>query len=51
MVGAFHAAVEDCEVALQNVSPPTPVVLFPNDCGLLLKVKLHTRMARQAGGP
>jgi tetratricopeptide (TPR) repeat protein len=46
MVGAFHAAVADCELALQIVSAPMLDVPFTNDSGLLLKVKLYTRMAR-----
>ena len=46
MIGAFDAAVEDCVLALQNVTMPRAKEPFSNDSGLLLKIKLHTRLAR-----
>lgn len=46
MLGAYHVAVADCQLALKNVSRPIPDVPFSGDSGLLLKVKLCTRMAR-----
>ena len=46
MLGACHAAVDDCNLALQNVSTPSPNVPFTSDSGLLLKVKLLTRKGR-----
>ena len=46
MIGAYDAAVADCLLALQNVSIPRPKEPFSNDSGLLLKIKLHTRLAR-----
>jgi tetratricopeptide (TPR) repeat protein len=46
MVGAAHAAVNDCDIALMSISPPVPHVPFSSDSGLLLKIKVHTRRAR-----
>jgi tetratricopeptide (TPR) repeat protein len=46
MVGAAHAAVNDCDIALMSISPPAPHVPFSSDSGLLLKIKVHTRRAR-----
>lgn len=46
MVGAYEAAVADCQVALCKVSPPRNNEPFSNDSGPLLKIKLFTRLAR-----
>lgn len=46
MVGAYEAAVMDCQQALQKVTPPRSNEPFSNDSGLLLKIKLSTRLAR-----
>ena len=46
MVGAFDAAVSDCSNALQNVKMPLPSQPFSTDGGLMLKVKLYTRLGR-----
>lgn len=45
-IGALDAAIADCLLALQNVSMPRRNEPFSNDGGLLLKIKLHTRLAR-----
>ena len=46
MIGAYEAAVADCEQALRKVTPPRGNEPFSNDSGLLLKIKLSTRLAR-----
>ena len=46
MIGAYEAAVSDCELALRKVTPPRVNEQFSNDSGLLLKIKLLTRLAR-----
>ena len=46
MIGAYDAAVSDCELALRKVTPPRVNEQFSNDSGLLLKIKLLTRLAR-----
>jgi tetratricopeptide (TPR) repeat protein len=46
MIGAYEAAVADCELALRKVTPPRGNEPFSNDSGLLLKIKLSTRLAR-----
>jgi tetratricopeptide (TPR) repeat protein len=46
MIGAYEAAVSDCELALRKVTPPRVNEQFSNDSGPLLKIKLLTRLAR-----
>lgn len=46
MVGAYEAAVSDCQQALRKVTPPRSSEPFSNDSGPLLKIKLYTRLAR-----
>ncbi|GAX10097.1 hypothetical protein FisN_3Lh283 [Fistulifera solaris] len=46
MIGAAHAAVNDCDIALMSISSPAPHVPFSSDSGLLLKIKVHIRRAR-----
>jgi tetratricopeptide (TPR) repeat protein len=46
MLGAYDAAVSDCQLALQHVSEARTNEPFSNDSGPMLKVKLHTRLAR-----
>ena len=46
MIGALEAAVANCQLALRNVTKPRSNEPFSNDSGLLLKIKLHTRLAR-----
>jgi tetratricopeptide (TPR) repeat protein len=46
MLGAYDAAVSDCQLALQHVTQARTNEPFSNDSGPMLKVKLHTRLAR-----
>jgi tetratricopeptide (TPR) repeat protein len=46
MVGAYDAAVADCQQALHAVSPLHVNEAVSNDGGPLLKIKLYTRLGR-----
>jgi tetratricopeptide (TPR) repeat protein len=46
MVGAYDAAVADCQQAFHAVSPPHVNEAFSNEGGPLLKIKLYTRLGR-----
>lgn len=46
MVGAYEAAVENCRNGIKCVNDVNPGEPFSNDSGILLRIKLHTRLGR-----